>query len=424
MSPTASNIKDGVIEKTQEGEVVISVKNVSKKFCRHLRRSMKYGIIDLSKNLVGIKPDSTSLRKDEFWAVKDLSFELRKGEVLGIIGANGSGKSTLLRLLTGIFPPDKGEITIKGRVGALIAVGAGFHPHMTGRENIYLNGTILGMSRAEIDEVFDSIVDFSEIGDFLDAPVSTYSSGMRVRLGFSIATAIQLDILLVDEVLAVGDAGFRTKALNRMREMMSEAAVIFVSHSMPQVARISSSIMIMDKGHGKLYDDPEIAVNDYLVLYESEQDSSEWFEGSNRISKVAMRVSSGDAARDGMLRVNFGEAFSITMDASIEPQYRKLELRIRFVDGEQDTVTIYNSVIEGNDIVNPGGPFKISIDFDEMRLFTGKFYLTLTVIDIETEKLLVRSWNCLAFRVLGDTRGGRYARVKGSLSLGKVDNAG
>ena len=134
-------------ERRTNDDVVVSVKNVSKKFCKHLRRSMAYGIADLSKNLIGIKPDSTELRKDEFWAVKDVSFELKRGEVLGLIGVNGSGKTTLLRLLSGIFPPDKGEISIKGRVGALIAVGAGFHPHMTGRENIYLNGTILGMNR-------------------------------------------------------------------------------------------------------------------------------------------------------------------------------------------------------------------------------------------------------------------------------------
>ncbi|MBE9531297.1 MAG: ABC transporter ATP-binding protein, partial [Proteobacteria bacterium] len=196
---------------TPEGEVVISIKNLSKKFCTHLKRSMAYGIIDLSKNLVGIKPNTEELRRDEFWALDNMNFELKRGEVLGLIGLNGCGKTTLLRLLTGIFPPDKGEITIKGRVGALIAVGAGFHPHMTGRENIYLNGTILGMSAKELDACFDDIIEFAEIGDFIEAPVSTYSSGMRVRLGFAIAIHINPDILLIDEVLAVGDLNFSIK---------------------------------------------------------------------------------------------------------------------------------------------------------------------------------------------------------------------
>jgi len=207
---------------------VVSVRNVSKKFCKSLRRSMYYGITELSKNMAGVKPESATLKKDEFWAIKNVSFELKKGEVLGIIGPNGSGKSTLLRLLTGIFPPDKGEIIIQGRVGALIAIGAGFHPHLTGLENIYLNGTILGMRRHEIDSKYKDIVEFSELEDFIKAPVSTYSSGMRVRLGFAIATAVKPDILIIDEILAVGDVGFRTKAMNRIREFTENSVVILL----------------------------------------------------------------------------------------------------------------------------------------------------------------------------------------------------
>jgi len=236
-------------ESNKLGEAVISVKHVSKKFCRNLKRSMAYGIVDLSKNLLGIKPDTSTLRQTEFWALDDVNFELRKGETLGIIGVNGSGKTTLLRLLTGIFPPDKGEIMVKGRVGALVAVGAGFHPHMTGRENIYLNGTILGMTRKEIQERFENIVEFSEIGEFLDAPVSTYSSGMRVRLGFSIALHCVPDILLVDEILSVGDLSFRNKSLRRMQEFRKKArAIIFVSHNLDQVQVLCSRVVILDKG--------------------------------------------------------------------------------------------------------------------------------------------------------------------------------
>ena len=217
-------------------DVVVSVKNVSKKFCRNLRRSMAYGILDLSKNLMGLKPDTSTLNRDEFWALDDVSFELRRGETLGIIGINGSGKSTLLRLLSGIFPPDKGEIAVKGRIGSLIAVGAGFHPHMTGRENVFLNGAILGMSRKEIEKKYDSIVGFAEIGDFLEAPVSTYSSGMRVRLGFAIAVHCEPDILLIDEVLSVGDLSFRNKSLRHMANFRAKAkALIFISHNLEQV---------------------------------------------------------------------------------------------------------------------------------------------------------------------------------------------
>lgn len=230
-------------------DVAISVRNVNKKFCRHLRRSMAYGIHDLVRNLVGIRPETNSLRRDEFWALHEINFEAKQGEILGIIGANGSGKSTLLRLLSGIFPPDQGAIAIRGRVGALIALGAGFHPHMTGRENIYLNGTILGMSRDEIDEKFDAIVDFSEIGDFLNAPVSTYSSGMRVRLGFAIAVHLEPQVLLVDEVLAVGDASFRAKSYERMLGLLEAGRTIcFVSHDLMGIEAICHSVIWLDRG--------------------------------------------------------------------------------------------------------------------------------------------------------------------------------
>lgn len=229
-------------------EIVVSVKNVSKKFCKNLKRSLVYGIVELSKNLIGVMPDSTALRRDEFWALNDISFELRRGEVLGVIGENGSGKTTLLRLLAGIFPPDKGEIMMRGKVGALIALGAGFHPHMTGRENIYLNGTILGMNRNEIDKKIDDIIDFAEIAEFIDAPVSTYSSGMRVRLGFSIASQINPEVLLIDEVLAVGDIGFRIKCFNAIANIVENTAVIFVSHAMQQISYISSKVMVLGAG--------------------------------------------------------------------------------------------------------------------------------------------------------------------------------
>ncbi|MEM7827068.1 MAG: ATP-binding cassette domain-containing protein [Candidatus Aenigmatarchaeota archaeon] len=175
-------------------ETVLSVKNVSKKFCKNLKLNMFYGLVDLSKNLLGLKPNSTQLRKSEFWAVDDVSFDLKRGQILGLIGVNGSGKSTLLKLIAGIFPPDKGEIIVKGRIGSLISLGVGFHPHMSGRENIYLNGAILGMKFKEINSKIQSIIDFAELGDFIDAPVATYSSGMRVRLGFSIAIATKPDI--------------------------------------------------------------------------------------------------------------------------------------------------------------------------------------------------------------------------------------
>ena len=235
-------------QRTDQREVIVSFSHVSKKFCRHLRRSMAYGLLDLSRNFVGLKAQNNDLRRDEFWAISDLSFEMRRGDALGVIGLNGSGKTTLLRLLAGIFPPDQGEIMVKGRVGTLISMGAGFHPYMTGRENIYINGSILGLNREELDTHFDDIVDFAEVGDFLDAPVSTYSSGMRIRLGFAIATAVIPDILLLDEIFAVGDVVFRQRCFEHIQRIIDDAAVILVSNRPEFVEMLCNRALWLDKG--------------------------------------------------------------------------------------------------------------------------------------------------------------------------------
>lgn len=248
-------------------DVLIKVENVSKKFCRSLKRSMLYGMEDISRDLLHLPSTSDKLRKDEFWAVDDVSFEVKRGECLGIIGRNGAGKSTLLKMLNGIILPDKGKITIKGKVGALIEVGAGFHPMLTGRENIYVNGAILGMSKREIDKKFDEIVAFAELEEFIDMPVKHYSSGMYVRLGFAIAAQMEPDVLILDEVLAVGDVWFRTKCYNAIADILPKAAVLFVSHSMQQITRISDQSLLLDRGQTKYYGNPTLASTEYDKIY-------------------------------------------------------------------------------------------------------------------------------------------------------------
>lgn len=230
-------------------EIAVSVDNISKKFCRNLKRSMLYGLQDIATELVGRRRKSDRLRAGEFWALDGISFQLRRGEALGLVGPNGAGKSTLLRIISGLIKPDVGTASISGRVAPLIALGAGFNPILTGRENISVNMSILGLSQKEIDARFDEVVDFAEIGDALDAPVQTYSSGMAARLGFSCAVHTEPDVLLVDEVLAVGDLKFRMKCFRQMAKLLERGTCfILVSHNPHAIMTVCRTAVYVSKG--------------------------------------------------------------------------------------------------------------------------------------------------------------------------------
>lgn len=231
-------------------DVVIRVEGVSKKFSRTLKQSILYGLIDISHNALGLQSLSGALRSGEFWAVHDVSFEVRRGEVLGLLGNNGSGKSTTLKMLNGIYMPDRGRIEVKGRVGALIEVGAGFHPLLSGRENVYVNGAILGMSKRQIDRRLDEIIEFAELEAFIDMPVKFYSSGMYVRLGFSVAVNAQPDVLLVDEILSVGDIAFQQKSFMKIGELLRQGTtIVFVSHNMQTVSYVCRRAILFETGN-------------------------------------------------------------------------------------------------------------------------------------------------------------------------------
>jgi lipopolysaccharide transport system ATP-binding protein len=243
---------------------LVKVENVSKKFCRTLKRSLWYGVKDVGAELTGRNNGRKILRDGEFWAVRNVSFELNRGETLGLIGHNGAGKTTMLRMLNGLIKPDAGRMEVRGRMQALIALGAGFNPVLSGRENIYINASVLGLSKAEIDRHYAKIVAFSGIEEFIDMPVQSYSSGMTVRLGFSVAAHLEPDILLVDEVLAVGDLAFRTKCQVRIQELRQNGvAIILVSHNLHTISHVCSRAITFEKGQ-VIYDgDTERAIDIY-----------------------------------------------------------------------------------------------------------------------------------------------------------------
>lgn len=229
----AADIAGRSEEERSRQPVLLSLENVSKRFCRDLKRSLFYGVQDIGRELIGQSQSSETLRKDEFWALRDINFELRAGDVVGMVGVNGCGKTTLMRVVAGLIKPTTGRITVRGRLAPLLALGAGFNPVLTGRENVYANMSILGLTYEEISERFDEVVDFAEIGYAIDAPVQTYSSGMVARLGFACAINTQPDILLLDEVLAVGDINFRRKCLERIFDMRSKGMSLLIVHHSP-----------------------------------------------------------------------------------------------------------------------------------------------------------------------------------------------
>src|SRR6516162_2741717 len=251
-------------------DVLINVEHVSKKYCRSLKRSMLYGVQDVACDMFGLDGHNGQLRKNEFWAIDDVSFEIERGECLGIIGPNGAGKSTLLKMLNGIILPDKGKITIRGRVGALIELGAGFHPMLTGRENIYVNGAILGLRRKEIDRKLEEIVAFADLEDSIDSPVKFYSSGMYVRLGFAVAAHLNPDVLLIDEVLAVGDVSFRLKCFTHVRSLVeSGSGIILVTHSQNDIARVCGRGIVLSQGRQLVSDSLAQAIRQYQELLQT-----------------------------------------------------------------------------------------------------------------------------------------------------------
>jgi lipopolysaccharide transport system ATP-binding protein len=245
---------------------VVVAESVSKKFCRDLRRGMRYAAADLTRSCLGLSRRRAGLRPGEFWAVEDVTFALKQGECLGVVGQNGAGKSTLVKLLSGIIPPDRGRIRIRGRTAALIEVGAGFHPSLTGRENIYLNGAILGLSRREIDRRFDAIVDFAGLEDeVLDALVRTYSTGMHVRLGFAVAIQCEPDVIVVDEVLAVGDMTFQARCLSALGTLQhGGTAFVLVSHNLDYIGNWADHAIALDHGRVFAAGAPQEVIQQYV----------------------------------------------------------------------------------------------------------------------------------------------------------------
>ncbi len=382
---------------------MIKVEGLSKKFCRNLKKSMWYGMQDIGSELLGRRHGADGvLRPDEFWAIRDISFELKRGECLGLIGHNGAGKTTLLRMLNGLIRPDLGRIEMHGRVGALIALGAGFNPILTGRENIYVNAAVLGMSKHHVDSKLDEIIDFAEIRDFIDAPVQTYSSGMNVRLGFAIAAVlIEPDILFLDEVLAVGDVSFAIKCLNAVRKMTNKSAVVFVSHNMQQISRFCTRVMVMNHG-SVLLDSPNTAdgIDQYYGLIQHKCVTSG--NGGAEILDVELLVNNRDAGSQEPT-LPHGAELGVRIRLRINNGRSGANMNVNIVDAAMNqivTMPMYNS--EGQLNLFPPGVLEVRVPVGVIELASGKYSITIGVVDSDTKAVLTRVQGLSPFRIISD----------------------
>ena len=391
-----------------KNDVLIKVENVSKKFSRDLKKSLWYGIKDIGNDLIGSSNKNVNLRKTEFWALDDISFELKRGEVLGLIGRNGAGKTTLLKLLNGLTKPDAGILTMYGRVGALIALGAGFNPILTGRENVYVNGSVLGLSKKEIDDKFDEIVDFAELWDFIDTPVQSYSSGMQVRLGFAIATKIEPDILLLDEVLAVGDAAFRNKCYSQIGKLTKKSAVIFVSHNMNDIVRICDRCLLLEDGKAAYFGSVEEGAELYFGKMENEEGTSESFvKFEDPIKKVTFTTE--------YLEIEYGSSATLSVEIEASENILDAAIQIPIYNNQSSVVGEWYSKRQSENYDLLKGENKLNIQLGPVYLKTGSYKIAFVLADSKGISFKIWAYKVITLRINGPVLGGWPYQINGSV---------
>lgn len=368
---------------------IIAVENLSKRYIISHQRSQSDGLrhaIDgaIRAPLKWIRSYREKKRQqaEEFWALKDVSYVVNQGDVIGVIGRNGAGKSTMLKILSRITEPTSGRIRLTGRVASLLEVGTGFHPELTGRENIFLNGAILGMTKAEIKRKFDEIVAFAEVETFLDTPVKRYSSGMYVRLAFAVAAHLEPEILLVDEVLAVGDAAFQRKCLGKMGQVARQGrTILFVSHNMAAITRLCQRALWFERGRLIESGDTEQIVTRYLASSTEEagevtyQDNGEKAPGSEFVRLEAIRVRGGNGLVTPLLDVRF--PFTLEVQYRVLRQANNLRIGVR-LNAQDGTVVLTSTDMDDHDeLVREPGVYISRCNVPAELLNSGQYYVTV-----------------------------------------------
>lgn len=389
-------------------DTIIKVENIGKKFSKSLKRSLFYGTSDVARNMIGIPSKTHELRKGEFWSLEGVSFEVKKGQALGVIGENGAGKTTLLRVLNGIFPPDSGKVMIKGRLGALIAIGAGFQPQMTGRENIYLNGTILGMTKKELEEKMQQIIDFADIGDFLDAPVATYSSGMNVRLGFSIMIHSEPEIILADEGLGVGDLAFVLKCYRKIAEFRRNGGtIILVSHGMSLIRNNCQQVLWLEHGKPKMYGATQEvcdAYESFMMRKDSDGNTDTGSIISNDPLTKVVKVEFLDKDLKTQKTYNFGESLTVRVHYDCKRKVEKPVFSVTFMNPENQAAICNFTTLDGFKIDSVEGTGYIDFKINKLALKASEYRVSITFTENDDVNNILE-WHEKAYPIIIDSNG-------------------
>lgn len=355
------------------------------------------------KLLRGERADAAEL-DETIWALKEISFEIERGEVIGIIGGNGAGKSTLLKILSRITEPTKGFAEIHGRVASLLEVGTGFHPELTGRENIYLNGAILGMRRTEIERKFDEIVDFSEVEKFIDTPVKHYSSGMYLKLAFAVAAHLEPEILLVDEVLAVGDVRFQKKCLGKMGAVAKEGrTIIFVSHNMGAITQLCERVLLLENGRLKRIGPSEAVVNDYLASSLGTEVASTWSNVSLETNHSKVRFKSArllSTDKQPVSLVTFSDPLLVEIVYDVKTLVSHLTISLRLYDSMNNILfeSLDSDLPEWREADRDPGRYLATAKIPPYLLRPGRYSLSAFAF-IDDVKVFERQEGILRFNV-------------------------
>ena len=370
-------------------DTIISVENLGKRYSLRHQTGQRYTalrdvITDKARSFFRRNGNKIDVTREDFWALKNVSFEVHPSEVVGIIGRNGAGKSTLLKILSRITEPTEGQVRIKGRVASLLEVGTGFHPELTGRENIFLNGAILGMTRAEIQRKFDEIVDFAEIEKFLDTPVKRYSSGMYVRLAFAVAAHLEPEILVIDEVLAVGDAQFQKKCLGKMKSASRREGrtVLFVSHNMAAVEALCSSAIVLDSGVMIARGETLSMVQTYLDQVGRIQAASLIDrvdrEGTGALRFIGTELADGRGQSVASFRCGTDSALVLHCRNSAAQELREVRVAIGVNTELDQRVLLLDTALLGQDLRTiPRGEGQIRIVIPKLSLLPGRYHFTI-----------------------------------------------